>query len=160
MTREPNRTGALRLLCFLTLLGTALILGLAFAHVAELPGKLRLAGPDWLMVQQNLYIGFGPFAAGVEPLLVLLAWMLATWLWRAGRRPDFFLVLAGALCVSVGVVEWALKGAPVNAALNGWTAASLPTDWTAWRNRWEIGHAIHAALFLAAFGLLSWVRHP
>ncbi|HEU4548387.1 MAG TPA: hypothetical protein VFS01_01720, partial [Rhizomicrobium sp.] len=29
-------------------------------------------------------------------------------------------------------------------------------DWTAWRDRWEAGHAIHALLFLAAFGLLAW----
>jgi hypothetical protein len=44
----------------------------------------------------------------------------------------------------------------VNAALDGWTAATLPADWAAWRNRWEIGHAAHAALFLVAFCLLAW----
>jgi hypothetical protein len=39
--------------------------GLAFARVPELPGKLRLSGPEWLTVQHNLYIGFGRFAAVV-----------------------------------------------------------------------------------------------
>ena len=66
----------MRAVRFLTLLGMALILGLAFAHVAELPGKLRLTGPDWLTVQHNLYIGFGAFAAVAEPLTILLAWIL------------------------------------------------------------------------------------
>ena len=46
----------LRAVRFLALLLTALTLGLAFCHVMELPGKLRLAGPDWLTVQHNLYI--------------------------------------------------------------------------------------------------------
>jgi hypothetical protein len=57
-------------------LQTALILGLAFAHVMELPGKPRLNGPTWLTVQQNLYVGFGPLAAVAEPLGILLTWVL------------------------------------------------------------------------------------
>ena len=76
----------MRALRFLTLLGMALILGLAFAHVAELPGKLRLTGPDWLTVQHNLYIGFGAFAAVAEPLTILLAWILV---FRLRSRPGF-----------------------------------------------------------------------
>jgi hypothetical protein len=147
----------MRLLRFLTLLGIALILGLAFAHVAELPGKLRLAGTDWLTVQHNLYIGFGPIGAVVEPLAILLAWTLAFRLRRSGR-PGFVPALAAALCVSVGLAVWALVVSPVNAVVDGWTAATLPADWTAWRNRWEIGHAIHAALFALAFCLTSWAE--
>ena len=49
-----------KVVCFLATLLVALILGLAFAHVMEVPGKLRIDGPTWLIVQQNLYIGFGP----------------------------------------------------------------------------------------------------
>jgi len=144
----------MRLLRFLAILGIVLIFGLAFAHVAELPGKLRLSGPDWLKVQHNLYIGFGPFAVVVEPLTIGLAWGLVLTLWRQRMRfgPEF----AAALCVTIGLIVWALVVSPVNGALDGWTAATLPPDWAAWRNRWEIGHAIHAALFFAAFCLTFW----
>ncbi|MFL5289029.1 MAG: hypothetical protein ACJ8AW_50765 [Rhodopila sp.] len=144
----------MRALRFATLLGMTLILGLAFAHVMELPGKLRLAGPDWLTVQHNLYIGFGSFAAVVEPLTILLAWILAIRLRSYGM--DYMLALGAALCVTAGLIVWALVVSPVNGALNGWTVASLPTDWPAYRNRWEIGHAIHALLFGAAFCMLAW----
>ena len=65
-------------------------------------------------------------------------------LWR-GRRPGLGPALAAALCVSTGLVVWALAVAPVNAALNGWTAATLPADWSAWLDRGEAGHAVHAA---------------
>lgn len=144
----------MRLLRFFLLLGIVLIFGLAFAHVAELPGKLRLDGADWLMVQHNLYIGFGPFAAVVEPLTIGLAWVLVFRLWR--RRERIAPALAAASCVSIGLMVWALVVSPVNGTLNGWTAATLPLDWMAYRNHWEVGHAIHAMLFFAAFCLLVW----
>jgi hypothetical protein len=38
------------------------------------------------------------------------------------------------------------------AALSGWTPATLPADWTRFRDRWEFGHAVHAALFALGFG--------
>ena len=39
---------------------------------------------------------------------------------------------------------------PVNAALSGWTAATLPPDWMNYRMRWETGHAIAAGLSIVA----------
>ena len=84
----------------------ALILGLAFAHVMELPGKLRMDGPTWLTVQQNLYIGFGPLAAVVEPFGILLTWVLVFMLHR--HRLAFRLALLAAVCTTIGLAEWAL----------------------------------------------------
>jgi hypothetical protein len=141
---------ALTIAWFVAALMVALILGLAFAHVMELPGKLRMDGPTWLTVQQNLYIGFGPLAAVVEPVGILLTWVLVFMLRRRGRS-SFRLALLAAACATIGLVEWALIVSPMNALLNGWTAATLPPDWTACRDRWEIGHAIHAALFGVTF---------
>jgi len=40
--------------------------------------------------------------------------------------------------------------APVNQAVNGWTSASLPNDWPAYRMRWEIGHALAALMAIIA----------
>jgi hypothetical protein len=127
----------------------ALILGLAFAHVMEVPGKLRLDGPTWLIVQQNLYIGFGPAAAVMEPLGILFTWILVFML--RGHRSAFRLVLLAAVSTTTGLVVWALVVSPMNALLDGWTPATLPPDWTACRDQWELGHAIHAALFGATF---------
>ncbi len=42
---------------------------------------------------------------------------------------------------------------PVNAALNGWTAATLPADWADYRITWEVGHALSALLSIV--GLIS-----
>jgi hypothetical protein len=53
-----------------------------------------------------------------------------------------------------------LFNAPVNEALNGWTAATLPANWSTYRLRWEIGHAFAAALAVIAFVALmrQWKR--
>ncbi len=134
------------------LLLVTLIFGLAFAHVMELPGKVRLDGLAWLVVQQNLYIGFGPLAAVVEPLSILLTGAFA--FTRRRSRIGFRLALLAGACTALGLIEWAFVVAPMNTLLNGWTPATLPVTWTACRDQWELGHAIHAALFGAALCLL------
>jgi hypothetical protein len=139
----------LEVLRFLALLTVTLVFAMAFAHVMELPGKLRLDGPAWLLVQHNLYVAFGPAGAVLEPLAIMLAWLLAGLSRKSGR--PYGLSLLAALCVTLGLLEWTVVVRPLNMLLNGWTAATLPSDWTACRNRWELGHAIHAGLFAIAF---------
>jgi hypothetical protein len=143
----------LKLVRFLSLLAVALTLGLTFAHVLEIPGKLRLSGADWLTVQHNLYVGFGTVGAAVEIAAIALAWLAAILV--RDRRPAFAWTLAAALLATAGLVAWGLVVAPVNTALAAWTPETLPADWTAWRNRWELGHALHAGLFALAFGCLA-----
>ncbi|HJS85693.1 MAG TPA: hypothetical protein VJ779_09545, partial [Acetobacteraceae bacterium] len=118
-----------------------LTLGLSFAHVLEFPGKLQLEGAEWLMVQHHLYVGFGTVGAAIEVLAIVLAWILAL---RLRGRPESRAALGAAVATTIGLIEWALVVAPMNARLNGWTAATLPPDWIAVRNRWEAGHAVQA----------------
>jgi hypothetical protein len=140
---------ARNIICYCATLLVALVLGLAFAHVVELPGKLWLDGLTWLTVQQNLYIGFGPLASVMEPLGILLIWILVFMSRR--DRPVFWLSLVAAICTTAGLAEWALVVAPMNTLLDSWTVATLPEDWTACRDQWEFGHVVHAILFGIAF---------
>ena len=130
----------------------ALTLGMTFCHVMEIPGKLRLDGVTWLTVQQNLYGAFGVVGAAIELLSILLTWVVAVQVRH--RRPAFLWTGAAGLCVTAGLAVWFATVAPVNAALSGWTPENLPADWTSFRDRWEIGHAVHAALFGLGFGAL------
>src|SRR5437763_13651821 len=107
---------------YAALLPVTLIFAMAFAHVVELPGKLRLDGPAWLVVQQNLYVAFGPAAAVLEPLAIVLAWVLTLSLRRKGQ--PYRLALLAAVCTTIGLVEWALVVQPMHALLHGWTVAA------------------------------------
>lgn len=115
----------------------------------EIPGKLTLGPADWLTVQQHLYVGFGVVGGAIEVVSILLTWLVVFAMPR-GRSGRMWTLFA-ALGVTAGLVDWALVVSPMNGVLNAWTAQTIPADWTAVRNRWEIGHAVQAALFLAAF---------
>lgn len=144
----------MRLLRTTCLVCVILTLGLSFAHVLEIPGKLQLDGPQWLLVQQHLYIGFGTVGAVIEVAAIVLAWVLAL---RLRAAPGSEAALGAAILTTIGLIAWALIVAPMNTVLNGWTEATLPPGWTAVRDRWETGHAVQAALFFAAFLLLERV---
>jgi hypothetical protein len=149
MTERLLHGIALKATRFLSLLLVALTLGMTFCHVMEIPGKLRLDGAAWLT---NLYIAFGAVGAVIELLSILLTWVVAMQVRQ--RRPAFAWTVAAGLCVTAGLLVWFTVVAPVNAALSGWTPETLPADWTRIRDRWEIGHAVHAALFGFGFGAL------
>jgi hypothetical protein len=144
----------LKLLRFLNLLFVALTFGLTWCHVVEIPGKLRLTGPQWLDVPHNLYVAFGPpFGAPIELAAILLTWWVF-WLVRR-RRPAALLTLAAAVCTTLGLVAWWLLVSPMNEILDGWTAQNLPSDWIAVRDRWEAGHALQCLLFGLGFSALA-----
>ena len=129
------------------------------AHVLELPSKLTLDGPLWLAIQQHLYRGWGAAFGPVEIAVLVLTGVLLADSWRTGTRRPYIIAV---VCYAAMIAVFFIFNAPVNEALNGWTATTLPTDWDAYRLRWEVGHAIAAALSVIAFVTLlrQRVRNP
>jgi hypothetical protein len=125
------------------------------AHVLELPNKLALDAVLWLAVQQHLYRGWGPFVGAPTELGALL-----TTLWLTYHRRQSRAMLMATALASIGyagmLAAFFFLNAPVNVAVASWTAASLPSNWIAYRTRWEAGHAIAAALALASLTMLIW----
>jgi hypothetical protein len=116
------------------------------AHLLELPNKLDLPGPLWLGIQQNLYRGWG-LLIGAPTEIAALAASLALCLAGHARHGGALAVVAylGMLAV------FFLFNNPVNIALDAWTPETLPSDWPAYRARWETGHALAAMLSLIGF---------
>jgi anthrone oxygenase-like protein len=137
---------------FVTLLFTALALGMAFAHLLEMPPKMRYPASLWMTLQLSLYRAFAPAGAILETGSVIFAAVLV-YLVR-GRWPAFLLTLVGAVCLATAFVVWFIFTAPANTQVNRWTAESPPADWRRWRNQWEYSHAGRAILFLLGFGTL------
>jgi hypothetical protein len=144
----------LKSLRFVNLLLVVLTFGLTWCHVVEIPGKLRLAGSQWLDVQHNLYVAFGPpFGAPIEVAAIVLTWWVL-FLVRH-RRPAAAWTLVAAISTTIGLGVWFWLVAPMNAILAGWTTETLPAYWPSVRNQWEIGHALHSALFGLGFIALT-----
>ena len=143
----------LKLRRFVDLLLVVLTFGMTWCHVVEIPGKLRLTGDQWLAVQHNLYVAFGPpFGAPIEVAAIVLTWCVFSLV--RNRHPANRWTLAAALCTTAALAAWFLLVAPMNTILSGWTAQTLPPDWISVRNQWEFGHAVHSLLFLLGFGAL------
>lgn len=116
--------------------------------ISQMPDKNDLGS----IVAIGRYIAFGVVGAAIEVLSILLTWVVVFQVRK--RRSAFYWTSGAAICVTAGLIVWALLVAPMNAALSGWTPETLPADWTGYRNQWETGHAIHAALFGLGFSAL------
>ena len=122
------------------------------AHLLEMISKLTLDGPLWLGIQQHLYRGWGDVFGPVEIAAVLSSLTLLVVLWRAHDERRAYMI--ATLCYAAMLADFFLFNNPVNTALNGWTAATLPQDWSEYRLQWEIGHALTAVFSVVAFVVL------
>lgn len=146
---------ALRLFSFATVLLVALVTGLAFAHVLELPAKMQYEAHLYITLQKSLYVQWGPPQLGsfLEPAAIAATGFLVFFS-RHRRRWFGLAALLLLLLAFPGVFFWLV--APANAGFAGAVLPSIPPDWMALRSSWETGHAIRFALQFAALGLLVW----
>jgi hypothetical protein len=135
------------------LLLAALNMGMTWAHVLELPAKMRYDGRRWTQLQLTLYRAFGSEGPGmwIEPASVAAAGVLA---FQVRGRPAFRLTVAAGSLLGLALAAWFAVIAPMNATFARWTPDALPADWTRVRRQWEYGHAARFALHLAGFGAL------
>jgi hypothetical protein len=127
------------------------------AHVVELPNKLALDGALWLAIQQHLYRGWGPLLGGPAEIGALATTLGVLYARRADARTRQLSALA-ALAYVIMVAAFFVFNAPVNAAVNGWTAGTLPGNWAQYRLRWEVGHSLAALLSVMALAALVRAR--
>lgn len=137
---------------------TALLLGITFCHVLEMPAKLGYDAGFYMTLQTTLYAHFGPPGVGgvVEPGAILAVIAVAA-LARRRRRPGFGLTVAAGACLLLAfpVIFFALTE-PVNEAFReGLVTGNVPVEWQRLRLLWELSHAARFLLHLAAFSLLA-----
>jgi hypothetical protein len=130
------------------------------AHVLELPNKLAMGDALWLAVQQQLYRGWGPFLGGPAEVGAL-ATTLALVVLRREHRATYKLTAIATLAYATMLIAFFVFNAPVNEVVNSWTPATLPGNWTSYRIRWEVGHALAAVMSvvgLAALGRAHFIE--
>ena len=135
---------------FFSLLFAGLALAPALAHLLELPNKIGLSRPDYLIVEQ-IYTGWA--LLGIVVLGALLSTLILTILVRK-RREEFASSLLVFLCIlGTQVVFWTFTF-PANQQTSNWTV--LPETWETLRMQWEYSHAAGAVLNLIAFIALAF----
>ena len=153
----------MRVFTILCLCLVAMKFGTSLAHVAELPGKLRLDETTYRAVQAIYYPGF-TLVGFVGEFGGMLALGVLLYLTPSGTSRFWWTAAALALLLAGHVTYW-LMTHPVN---NFWVknvampapgstffsifTGSAEGGWTELRNRWELSHAI-----IAAFATLSLI---
>jgi len=119
------------------------------AHALEMISELTLDGPLWLGIQQHLYRGWGEIFGPVEIVAFLstLALLVVTRRHRSSRRA----YLVALVCYAAMLADFFVLNRPVNEAVRDWTPVTLPSNWSDYRLRWEIGHSLTALFSVIAF---------
>lgn len=141
---------AFRILRFLAVLLTAIVLGAGLAHLFEFPNKMDLSRDDYLIVQQ-IYRGWALLGiALIGALIVTLVLAIAV-----RKKPTIFaLTVTALLCLAASLAIFFTFTYPANQQTANWTF--LPADWEELRDRWEYSHAVNAVLYLVALSALVW----
>jgi hypothetical protein len=139
----------LKTLRFVSLTCAAIVLGLTLAHVLEAPGKRQLSGAEWVVVQNTFYPGFAVLGGVGEVAGLLCSGALA--MMERHRRFGGVLAAVAAIAFAGTLLSYAFGNRPINDQVAVWTAASLPPDWTSYRDRWDAAHTLAAALSAIAF---------
>jgi hypothetical protein len=139
----------LHILRFTSVMATAVAMAAGFAHLLELPAKMKLAPEEYLIVQQ-IYRGWA--LLGVVIIIALLSTLVVGVLTRDQPRVAL-LTLGAATCIALSLVVFFAFTFPANRATSNWTI--LPDEWAALRRQWEYSHAVGAALYFVALGCLT-----
>lgn len=148
----------------------AIAMALSLAHALELPGKLRLNGEEYLIVQKIYYPGFT--VGGFSEVLGLVA-VFALLMFTGTTNPAFGWTLTSLLALAITHGTYWVLTHPVN---NFWlkdqklkglgkgffTTGAKPEQpggsnvdqWKRYRDRWELSHVIRAAFAMLSLVLL------
>jgi len=140
---------------FVAIMLAALTLGLGFCHLMQLPARMGWDQFLWVgsTVQGGLYNLFGSIGAVIFVATVIALGLNACFV-REHGRPGFGLALSAAILFALALALWWVLVYPVNVELAKWVNGPVPSDWTAYRARWEWGHAIISFVELAGFAAL------
>jgi hypothetical protein len=151
-----ENTMTLKATRFAALFLAALTLGLSFCHLMQLPSRLGWDQYLWVgsTVQGGLYAAFGTVGAVIDVAAVIALGLLAYFV-REHKRPGLRLALSAFVLFALALLLWWVLVYPVNVELAKWVNGPVPADWTAYRARWEWGHAVIAVLELIGFAALA-----
>ena len=134
---------------FITIILTALLMTMGFAHLWQMPTRLTYDGSLWFTTL-NMYQQFGP--GGPGPFIeigAIVSTIVLLFLLRDHRMASV-LALVAAISLLAAFAAWWVLVHPVNVEMLNWTAESLPANWMEYRDRWEYAHAARAVFQLIA----------
>jgi hypothetical protein len=135
----------------ITIVLFALVMGVFWGTWFSLSRTMgRLSAETFLAVGHQMIRNLGVPMAILLPLALLSALVTLALLWRDGRSPAFWWLLAGFLLMVAALVVTLAVEVPIDNQIESWTVATLPGDWRSIQSRWEVFHTVRTFLSIGA----------
>jgi len=150
----PSGARRVRTARYASLLGCAILAGIAVTVLVLELAFRRLTGPEYVRVRQAEFAFLTWYIGAVTVLTLVAVAALVRHARRVHSRALRPAAVALALLLLALAISLAVNG-PINVEQVGWHAQAPPADWARVRDRWQIAHAVRTAAILAALGFLS-----
>ena len=155
-----------RIAQFVNVLLFALVMGVFWGTWFSLSRSIDAIRPEtFLEVGHTMIANLGGPMSILMPAALISSVLLLIVLFRQRAGAAFNLELAGLALMIAALVVTLVVNVPIDYQINQWTTSSLPADWTATRDRWELYHTIRTFVSIAALGCvvasaLRWTSAP
>ena len=160
-----NRTNV-RIAQFVNILLFALVMGVFWGTWFSLSRSISSIGPEtFLEIGHTMIANLGGPMSVLMPGALISSAILIILLLRQRRSAAFYLAIVGfVLMVGALAITLAIN-VPIDYDINRWTVNTLPADWAATRDRWELYHEIRTFVSIGAFACvvvsaLRWAPSP
>jgi Domain of unknown function (DUF1772) len=135
-------TIAITLLQGLALVLVSLVLGTVFG-IWRGYDPATYSAATFIEVQQGAVRGLNVLIPALGLATLVVAAILAVT--ARGETPAFWLYLAAIVALAIGGLVTRFGNQPINDQVMAWSAANIPADWTAIRDRWWSFHLLRLA---------------
>ena len=137
---------------FITILLVSLTMAMSVFHLLQLPARINVESSLWITLQA-FDLPFSPLIGIILEVCAWIATVVLAFLVRQ-RRPAYRWTLIAMMAMGAAQVAWWLLIFPANQAIETWTPATMPIDWTRIRDQWEYTHVVRAVLHILSLSAL------
>jgi uncharacterized membrane protein len=140
---------------FLTLFLLMLVTGVFWGTWFSLSRSMEVFSAD-----EFIHIGKAIIANLALPMKIImpsciLLMLLSIGIYPQKKSPGFYFALTAFLFLLISLLITLLVEVPVDNQIKQWTASTVPSNWQAIRDHWELFHTLRTFSSLASFGFYS-----
>lgn len=145
----------MKTLQFLTMLLFSLVTGVFWGTWFSLSRSMsRITPGTFLEVGRLMIDNLGGPMSVLMPAALLSALVLCVVLYRRRERRATFFASAAFVLMAIALVSTLGVNVPIDRQIQSWTTATLPSDWSAIRDRWEFFHGLRTLMSCVALASL------
>jgi uncharacterized membrane protein len=145
----------MKVLQFASLLLFSLVTGVFWGTWFSLSRSMSVLTPATFLEVGHTMIGNlgGPMSV-LMPAALLSALISTVVLLRRGQTRSSVFTVSAFVLLLVAMVITLIVNVPIDRQIQSWTTTTLPADWSAIRDRWELYHGLRTLVSLTALACL------